>query len=235
MPDNTDNEYPDRIDPISIGPLIQLDKASDVIGLVGGGLGSLVTGGVKFINKAIGKTIAKKVVDKIDSWWNGGEESNPSNSKLWINQSGDLILEDANNEITINLTGNFENDQAKNQTLVNIKDSFNAETKKVTIESFEDDIKQSYSISEGDNQNIADDQNLIPQGSKIIDQNGNEVNLQQAITTIQDKSGNNITITNDDLKVQDSNGNDVGFLSSIMEMGKTGVNTRNKIIEVDLP
>ena len=228
MPDNTDNEYPDKIDPISIGPLIQLDKASDVIGLIGGGLGSLVTGGVKFINKAIGKSIAKKVVDKIDSWWNGGGESNPSNSKLWINQSGDLILEDANNEITINLTGNFENDQAKNQTLLNIKDSFNTETKKVTIESFEDDIKQSYSISEGDNQKITDDKNLIPEGSKIIDKNGNEILSEDAITVVQNKDGNNVTIISDDIKVQDSNGNDIGFLSNIVEMGKTGIqNTIN--------
>lgn len=75
MPSNNNNsQHPDAIDPISLGPLVRLDNLEDIAGVVGGDLGSLIKFGKPFIKKAIGKITGKKIIDKIESWWNGNEE-----------------------------------------------------------------------------------------------------------------------------------------------------------------
>ncbi len=159
-----------------------------------------------------------------DFFTDNSNSGTANNSEFWVNEDGHIFLLDEERQMTIRLTDN-ESSSSQSFLLSSSVKEFSTKSVKITNQNGD---SQTFKTSTGDNQKITDDKNLIPEGSKIIDKNGNEILSEDAITVVQNKDGNNVTIISDDIKVQDSNGNDIGFLSNIVEMGKTGIqNTIN--------
>ena len=85
-------------------------------------------------------------------------------------------------------------------------------------------------LSKGNNQKITDDKNLVPKDSKLIDENGNEINPESAISVTQDKNGEDVTIAKAGVSVEAPDGT-IAPLTSIINMKNSMVNATEKFME----